>query len=241
MGISIAISELDSVDSLCNTKKTSILKVHLDSVTGFEQYAEFDMVIASEDARKVLGADWESFLKRNRFEDGMERIYLEKVKNEQDRHKLLPSAKKLYNGWISLVNPPDGVKREIMAKADRDNRLTDWDMLSFEELNETCGRCPLSWDNKRGCIGTFGPENSLLPSIAEKNGCKTITNVPRYARDGTKLGPDDARRLLDEITILREKLPLEGKVMVRRYGGVLDRLEAVANTCIKFGTRFYFV
>jgi type I site-specific restriction endonuclease len=80
-----------------------------------------------------------------------------------------------------------------------------------------------------------------LPSIAEKNGCKTIANVPRYAKDGTKLSPDDAKRLLDEVKTLREKLPLEGKVMVRRYSGVLDRLEAVANTCIRFGTRFYFV
>lgn len=241
MGISIAINELDSDESLCKAKKTSTLKVHLNSVTGYEQYAEFDMVIDPENAKKALDSDWEGFLKRNRLDAGVETIYLEKVKNEADKQRLVPIAKKLYNGWIPLANLPDKVIQELRVMADSNNRLTDWDMLSFDDLNETCARCPLSWDNKRGCIGTFGPENSLLPSIAEKYGCRIVACVPKYAKDGTKLTPEDAKHLLEEVKVLREKLPLEGKTMVRRYGGVVDRLEAVANTSIKYGTKFYFV
>lgn len=241
LGISIAICELDSDESLCKGKKTSLLKVHLTSVAGYEKYAEFDMVVGSQEAKGTMGADWEAFLKRNRIEDGADIIYLEKVKNEADRQRLAPMAMKLYNGWIALDGVPEGMREGLLAKADRDNRLTEWDMISFDELNETCAKCPLSWDNKRGCIGTFGPENSLLPSIAEKYGCRIIASVPRYAKEGTKLTPEDARKLLDEVMILHEKLPLEGKAMARRYGGVVDRLEAAANSSVKYGTRIYFV
>ena len=241
LGISIAINELDSDESLCKAKKISTLKVHLNSVAGYEQHAEFDMVVDAEDAKKALGTDWEAFLKRNRIDAETETIYLEKIKNEADRQKVIPVAKKLYNGWIPLADLPENSLQNLRAMADMNNRLTEWDMLSFDELNETCARCPLSWDNKRGCIGTFGPENSLLPSIAEKYGCKIVAAVPKYAKDGTKLTPEDAGKLLEEVKILREKLPLEGKTMVRRYGGVLDRLEAVANTSMKYKARFYFV
>ena len=52
---------------------------------------------------------------------------------------------------------------------------------------------------------------------------------------------EDATRMLEEIKVLREKLPLESKMMVRRYSGVLDRLEKVANISIKYGTKFYFL
>jgi len=30
-------------------------------------------------------------------------------------------------------------------------------------------------------------------------------------------------------------------VMVRRYKGVLDRLERMGNVCVTYGTRFYFL
>ncbi|MGD0057059.1 MAG: hypothetical protein ABSB83_04285 [Methanomassiliicoccales archaeon] len=241
LGISIAINELDSDESLCKAKKTSTLKVHLNSIAEYERYAEFDLVVDPEDAKKALGADWETFLKRNRIDAAVQTIYVEKIKNDADRQMMTPIAKKLYNGWIPLANLPDDVTKGLRAMADTNNRLTDWDMLSFDELNETCARCPLSWDNKRGCIGTFGPENSLLPSIAEKYGCKIVASVPKYAKDRTMLTTEDAKRLLEEVKVLREKLPAEGKTMVRRYDGVLDRLKAVADTCVKYGARFYFV
>ena len=35
-------------------------------------------------------------------------------------------------------------------------------------------------------------------------------------------------------------LPEEGKVYVRRYGGVLERLDAVADICVKEGCGFVF-
>jgi len=41
--------------------------------------------------------------------------------------------------------------------------------------------------------------------------------------------------------VLREKLPLESKMMVRRYSGVLDRLEKVGNISLKYGAKFYFL
>jgi hypothetical protein len=36
-------------------------------------------------------------------------------------------------------------------------------------------------------------------------------------------------------------LPAEGKAMVRRYSGVLDRLEKMGSIALKYKTKFYFV
>jgi len=60
-------------------------------------------------------------------------------------------------------------------------------------------------------------------------------------KNKTLFNKEDAVRMLEEIKVLREKLPLESKMMVRRYSGVLDRLEKVANISIKYGTKFYFL
>ena len=128
-----------------------------------------------------------------------------------------------------------------MEKADEDNRLSGWDMLSFDEMNETCAKCPLSWDKGRGCIGTFGPEKSLLPEIAGKHGMSIVASVVECAAEQRKLSAEDAAALLEEVKALRDILPEEGKVMVRRYSGVLDRLEAMATACVDNGCRFYFL
>ncbi len=42
MGISMAICELDSVNSLCKTGKETIMKARLDSVQGLEAFADYD-------------------------------------------------------------------------------------------------------------------------------------------------------------------------------------------------------
>ena len=46
--------------------------------------------------------------------------------------------------------------------------------------------------------------------------------------------------LKKEVEILTAALPEEGKVYVRRYGGVLERLDAVADICVKEGCGFIF-
>lgn len=40
--------------------------------------------------------------------------------------------------------------------------------------------------------------------------------------------------------VLREALPVEGKMMVRRYSGPVDRMEAVARIAKSEGCGFYF-
>jgi len=80
-----------------------------------------------------------------------------------------------------------------------------------------------------------------LPGIAQKHNCATVASVPS-AIEGLKVfSVEDATRLLEEVKVLRERLPEEGKVMVRRYTGVLDRLERMGNVCVTYGTRFYFL
>lgn len=213
----------------------------MDSVEGLEAHAEYDLVVPKRVAQEVLGDSWVQFLTRNRLDGDQDPIYLEKVKKEADREALLPYSRKLYTGWFEIGELPSDVAKEVLARRRGEDLLTQWDMISFDEMNEVCAACKLSWDKGRGCIGTFGPENSLLPEIADKYGCTIVSGIPRMVERGQRLSPKEAERLLDEIALLREKLPEEGKMMTRRYGGVLDRLEEMATVCIEYGTRFYFI
>ncbi|MDH7509211.1 MAG: hypothetical protein QHH00_07435 [Methanomassiliicoccales archaeon] len=241
MSVSIAICELDSDEALCKRAKNSIIKVYLNSVKGLEEYAEYDDVATFEDARRIFEKDWENFLKRNRIANDANEIYISKIKNDADVQRLATVTFRKYTGWINLGKVPESLKERILSEASTENRLTEWDMLGFDELNETCGRCPLSWDSGRGCIGTFGPDNSMLPEIARKYGCQIIADIPRLAKEGKKLEKGEIEQLLKEISVLRERLPNEGKIAIRRYGGVLDRLEAASKTSLKYNTRLYFV
>ena len=99
----------------------------------------------------------------------------------------------------------------------------------------------MSWDKGRGCLGNFGPENSQLPEIAAKHNCAIVASVPELAKSGKKLTPEEAKQLSAECKVLREKLPEEGKSPARRYGGVVDRLEIVADLCASKGVRLYFL
>ena len=241
MGVSMAICELDSDSALCRAGKAQLLKVNLKDVSGFEDLAEYDIVVPLDRAMQVLGAEWEAFLKRNRLDPEMEMVYLDKVKNEADRQLLAAEGRKRYTGWIALDRVPADRLPALMERAGKDDRLTGWDMLSFDEMAATCAKCPLSWDEGRGCMGTFGPENSALPGIAQKHNCATVASVPSAIEGRKVFSVEDATRLLEEVKVLRERLPEEGKVMVRRYTGVLDRLERMGNVCVTYGTRFYFL
>jgi hypothetical protein len=241
MGISIAICETDSDASMCKVNKTTFVKVYLGNVSGYEEYAEADLVISGPEAKATMDKDWEAFCKRNRVDPSAEVIYVAKIKNEADKAKLTPFAKKNYTGWVFVDKVPADLARKIIDKSSPDDRLTGWDMVSFEEMGETCKKCGLSWDDGRGCIGTFGPENSLLPGIASKLGLPIIANAVESSKAKKVFSADDAKELIKEVGVLREKLPNEGKAIVHRYSGVLDRLEKMANIAIKYRTKFYFV
>ena len=68
------------------------------------------------------------------------------------------------------------------------------------------------------------------------------SRVRRARRDSRqkRFSPEDAKNLKKEVEILTAALPEEGKVYVRRYGGVLERLDAVADICVKEGCGFVF-
>lgn len=243
MGISIAICETDSNEALCKAGKTNFKKVYLRDVKGYEDYAESDLTMSVQEAKGIMGAEWEGFLKRNRIDPEAEAIYLEKVKNDVDRAHLAPRMKKTYTGWVLLDKAPEDVKKKMIHASSPDDWLTGWDMLSFEEMGATCKKCGLSWDKGRGCIGDFGPESSLLPQIAKKHDLPIIANVVESAKSKKTFSGEDAKELLREVQVLRQKMPGEpkGKLLMSRYGGVLERLEGVANIALKYKTRFYFV
>lgn len=239
MGINIGICEMEAPSAPCRELRANIVKVHLDDPTGYEQYMERDVKVDLETARQAVG-DWDAFIKRNRINPDTDAIYIDKVKKEEDRAVLEPLSESVCTGWIATEGLPGDVKGEVISKASPEDRLTGWDMLSFDEMNEMCANCPLSWDKGRGCIGAFGPDNSLLPEIAGRHGCGIVASVPDAVKEGRRFTPEDAKELLREVEVLRAALPEEGKMMVRRYSGPVDRMEAVAKISVSEGCGFFF-
>ena len=239
MGINIGICETEAPSAPCRELRANIVKVHLDDPTGYEQYMERDVKVDLETARQAVG-DWDAFIKRNRINPDTDAIYIDKVKKEEDRAILEPLSESVCTGWITTKGLPGDVKDEVISKASPEDRLTGWDMLSFDEMNEMCTNCPLSWDKGRGCIGAFGPDNSLLPEIAGRHGCGIVASVPDAVKEGRRFTSEDAKELLREVEVLRAALPEEGKMMVRRYSGPVDRMEAVAKISVSEGCGFFF-
>jgi hypothetical protein len=239
MGISIGIKETEAKSALCRELRVNVIRVRVDDISGMENLAGYDDVVTLDDAKSVVG-DWEAFLKRNRINAETDAVYMDKVKNEDDVKLLKPKAKRVSTGWVDMDKVSGAQKDKVLAASKKENRLTGWDMLSFDEMNEMCQKCKLSWDKGRGCIGSFGPDDSLLPGIAEKRGCKIVASVPEGAKSGRIYTPSDAKTLLEEIEVLTKALPEEGKMMVRRYSGPLERMEAVAKISVSEGCGFYF-
>ncbi|MDR3075583.1 MAG: hypothetical protein LBU30_06085 [Candidatus Methanoplasma sp.] len=239
MGINIGICETDAKSALCRDLRMDVIRVRVDNVSGMEGLTGYDEVVSLADA-KTLVDDWDAFLKRNRISEETDAVYMDKLKNDSDIDLMRSKAKKISTGWVDMDKVCAEDREKVLSASRRENRLTGWDMLSFDEMNEMCLKCTLSWDKGRGCIGSFGPDNSLLPEIAGRRGCEIVASVPEGARTGRIYTPDDARTLQKEISILNAALPEEGKMMVRRYSGPLERMGAVADISVKEGCGFYF-
>ncbi len=239
MGINIGIVETEAPSAPCRELRGNIVRVHLEDPAGYEEYMEYDVKVDLDTAKGAVG-DWEAFLKRNRINPDSDAVYLDKVKKDEDKAVLEPLAVRECTGWIAVGDLSGKLKDDIISKAKPEDRMTGWDLLSFDEMNEMCSRCPLSWDKGRGCIGAFGPDNSLLPEIAGRHGCPIVESVPVAAKEGRRFTSSDAEALLKEVDVLKAALPEEGKMMVRRYSGPLERMEAVARISVSEGCGFFF-
>lgn len=229
--------ESETPSAPCKDLRSKVVKVHVKDVEPFADYAEYDEFVPYEKAKAAVG-DWDAFVKRNRLNEDADAVYIEKVKKSEDLETLKPLAERVCTGWIVMENVPEDRKDAVLKASD--DKVTGWDLLDFDEMNEMCGSCPLSWDKGRGCIGAFGPDNSLLPEIAGRHGCPIVASVPQAVADGRRFTSEDAKQLLKEVEILRQALPEEGKMMVRRYSGPVDRMEAVARISEKEGCGFFF-
>ena len=239
MGINIGICEMEAKNALCKDLRSDLIRVHVDELGEFEDIVQYEEVIDLATAKKKVG-DWDAFIKRNRINAETDAVYLSKVKKEEDIALLKPLAKKVYTGWIILEGLPEDRKEAVLKVASKDDVVTGWDELEFDEMNELCSKCPLSWDKGRGCIGAFGPENSKLPEIAAKYNCPITASALKSAKDHKIFSSADAENLLKEVEILKDALPKEGKVYVNRYKGPVERMEAVAKISVSEGCGWYF-
>jgi hypothetical protein len=238
MGISMAICETECRNALCGPYKRNVLKIMVKDPERYGNAAEFDIAMPIRDALKAFD-DPDGFMKRNRIGDDICTLHIEKVKNASDRAVLEKMMKRAYTGWID-VSKMDGAVGATVDDLSADDRQTGWDMLSFAEMNDICAKCKLSWDKGRGCLGSFGPDDSALPNIASKYGCRVTGSVPDGVSSKRIYTKDDAAILSAEIPVLRDALAKEGKLAVHRYAGAVDRLEAVAAISVAEGCGFRF-
>jgi len=241
MGLNMAITELESDKALCKGKKLSVVKVFLEDPSRWEKIVEVDRIVDLKKAADKLGKDKvDAFIKKSKLKVEGDELYLEKVKDENDRKMFEPFVKEVKTKWILMEKVPADQKKEVMATAKKENTVTEWDLLEFDEMYATCGKCGLSWDNKKGCVGNFGPSASPVPELARKHGLSILSKVDQLAEQKKILSSKDADELLKEVNILREKAPAEGKVIVRRIEGTLNRLEAMAKCAKDYNVGFYF-
>jgi len=237
----MAITELDSDKALCKGKKLSTVKVFIEDPARWEKYVEVDRMVDLKKATEKLGQEKiDAFLKKSRLKVEGDEFYLEKVKDESDRKMFQPFVKEVKTKWILVEKVPSAERKDLVSAAKKENTVTDWDMLEFDEMYATCAKCGMSWDNKKGCVGNFGPSGSPVPELAKKYGLKLLAGVNELAEAKKVLSPDEAEILLKEVKVLREKSPAEGKMIVRRIEGTLNRLEAMANCSKDFKVGFYF-
>lgn len=238
MGINIAISETESPVAPCREAKLTYVAAHVRPGE-FEDLQGRDEVVSLEDAAKAVG-DMDAFFKRNRINPESDAVYMDKVKKDEDRDLLRPYAKSVPTGWVDLTRLDRAKADEVYEASIKSDAVTEWMRVEFDEMSETCSKCPLSWDKGRGCMGSFGPDNSKLPEIAEKAGCPIVASVPESVRTGKRFPKEDAQALLKEVELLRPALVADSKMAVHRYSGVLDRLQAAAEACVKGQCGFYF-
>ncbi len=241
MGLNMAIMELESDKSLCKGRKLSTVKVFLDEPGKWEKYVDVDKVVDLKRATERLGKErMDAFFKKSKLKVEGDELYLEKVKDEADRKMFEPFVKDVRTKWVLVEKVSASERKDLVAGAKKENVVTEWDLLEFDEMYSTCGKCGLSWDNKKGCVGNFGPSGSPVPELAKKHGLNILSKVNELAEKKAVLSSKDADELLREVQVLREKAPAEGKVIVRRIEGTLNRLEAMAKCVKDFNVGFYF-
>lgn len=241
MGLNMAITELETPKSLCKDRKLTMAKVYVNDPSKWADLVEVDRIADIGAARKKLGdAKVEEVLKRSRAKVEGDELYLEKVKDEADQKALSPFVREVRTHWIVMSKVPKARRDEVLSGSVRENSVTEWDLLEFDEMYETCAKCGLSWDNKKGCVGNFGPSTSPVPDLAKKFKLNILSEVEDLASRKKVLTSKDAEALLKEVKVLREKTPAEGKMMVRRIEGTLNRLEAMASCAKKYEVGFYF-
>ncbi len=241
MGLNMAITEIESDKALCKGKKLSTVKVFLDDPGRWEKHVEVDRVIDLKAAAAKLGQEkLDAILKKTRLKVEGDELYLEKVKDPEDQKTFAPFVKEVKTKWILVEKVPSGERKDLVNSAKKENTVTEWDLLEFDEMYATCGKCGLSWDNKKGCVGNFGPSGSPVPELAKKYGLNLLAKVNEAAEQRKIFTSKDADELLKEVKVLREKSPAEGKMIVRRIEGTLNRLEAMAKCAKDYNVGFYF-
>jgi hypothetical protein len=239
MNISMALCETECRSALCRGSKKNVLKVFVPDPLRYGDAAEYEMFLPTEDAMDAF-EDKAGFAKRNRIREDARTVYLDRLKDASDRAILEKRTERTYTGWIDVSKLDEKAGKALIAGASTDDLLTEWNMISFDEMAAVCAKCSLSWDKGRGCIGPFGPDNSALPDIASRAGCEITASVPDGAASKRIYTKEDASMLLKELPGLRDALTKEGKLAVRRYAGTADRLEAVAKLSVEEGCGFIF-
>ncbi len=178
MGLNMAITELEAEKALCRTKKMTLAKVYVDDPSKWAGLVEVDRVVDLKKAAAKIGKEkLDAMLKKGRLAPEGDELYLEKVKDPEDQKALSAFAADVRTNWIVLEKVPADRRKEVIAAANKANSVTEWDLVEFDDMYATCAKCGLSWDNKKGCVGNFGPSGSPVPDLAKKYGLPILAKV----------------------------------------------------------------
>lgn len=234
------IKELESDKALCREMKNTTAQVNLKDNGRFSKYCLRNYFVDLGAAAQKLGDAKIKEIKKRNGVRGTGEIKAEKITDKSDLETLKPFTREEVTTWVDLLAQPKNVVDEIMSSGLVSDTMNSWDMLSFEQMGEICGKCPLSWDKGRGCVATLMPGDSPLPEIARKAGIQFIAEIPRYAEEKTVFDGSKAKELLADIPKLRAAVEKEGKQMANRLKGVIERLESAAKVCAEHNVKFYF-
>jgi hypothetical protein len=240
MSITMFLKELESDKALCREMKNTIARVNLRDASKFLAYCERNYFIDLGAAAKKLGEAKLKEIKKRNGVRGTGEIKADKIKDKNDLEALKPFTREEVTTWVDLLSQPKSVVDEIMSSGLVSDSMNSWDMLSFEQMGEICGKCALSWDKGRGCVATLMSGDSPLPEIARKAGLQFIADIPKHAETKTVFDGSKATELLADIPKLRAAVEKEGKQMANRLKGVIERLESAAKVCAENNVRFYF-
>jgi hypothetical protein len=133
MGLNMAITELESSESLCRDRKRTMARAYVKDPEKWADLVEIDRVVDLKKAGAELEPEMlEGILKRSRVKAEEDEVYLEKIKDPADQKTIEPFVRNVKTNWIAMSKVPDARRSAVLDAAVSEDSVTEWDLLEFD-------------------------------------------------------------------------------------------------------------